>query len=643
MHTEYPRLLSPLSVGGTTFKNRVFTAPITLHSIQGSEPYPSEAAMAHFANKARGGAACVTCAGVSVFPVGQDMSGHATWDAYAAPNLHYLAQLADRIHFHGAKASMELGVAGVVGGEYGASEGITLMAGNPAKEMPEAEMDRIADGYAGAAAGLVQAGFDMALLHFGHGLLVGQFLSPLTNHRKDEYGGSLENRARFPLMIIDRIRAKVGRRLLLEMRISGSEIAPGGIEVDEAIAFTRLVQDRIDLVHVSAGMHTPQYFTVTHPCNFLPPMPNVRFAEAVKKAGVGIPVVAIGGIQDLAGAEAVLRDGKADFVSVARGFIADPDLGEKAYAGRGADVRPCVKCMRCHDSAVFENRFLCTVNPEIGLEHSLAQLVRPAARRRRVVVIGGGPAGMQAALVASSRGHEVTIVERGDRLGGTLLFSEKVGFKSELRAFKDHLAAQVAKAGVRVLLNTAATPESAAAMGADFVVAAIGAEPIRPPIPGLDGGGAVMALDAYGREAELGDDVAIIGGGQVGCETALHLAMLGKRAAILEMRPELAPDASVTHRGELLDKLAEYPGIRVLTRARCARVEGTTVYYVDAAGTERSVAASKVIVAAGMRARSDAALAFGSSAPRFAPVGDCVRSATVENATRSAYAAASAI
>ena len=219
MDSKYPHLLAPLKVGNLTFRNRIFTAPMTLHSVQAGEPYPSEAVITHFANKAKGGAACVTCAGVSIFPAIND-GVHVSYDVYQKSNVHYLAQMVERIHFYGAKASMELGVTGVVGGEYGVSEGIILMAGNPAKEMPEAEMERIANGYAYATETLKNAGFDMVLLHFGHGLLVGQFLSPLTNKRTDKYGGGLENRARFPIMIIDRIRERVGRDLLIEVRIS---------------------------------------------------------------------------------------------------------------------------------------------------------------------------------------------------------------------------------------------------------------------------------------------------------------------------------------------------------------------------------------------------------------------------------------
>jgi 2,4-dienoyl-CoA reductase-like NADH-dependent reductase (Old Yellow Enzyme family)/thioredoxin reductase len=645
MSDQYPLLLSPIKIGGVTFRNRIFAAPTGVHSMQGSEPHPTEAVIDYFANKARGGAACVAASGAGLFPIEGDRTGHATWDVYSAPNLHYLARMADRIHFYGAKASMELGPAGIVGvgNVYGASDGIELMDGTIAREMPEHEMDRIADAYAAAADGIRSAGFDVLLLHFGHGLLVGQFLSPLTNKRKDAYGGSLENRARFPTKIIDRIRERVGRRLLVEVRISGSEVIPGGIGVEEAIGFARLIEDRIDLIQVSAGIHNPRYMTVVHPCGFLPPMPNVKYAEAVKKAGVKVPVAAIGGIQDLAQAELVLAEGRADVVAVARGWIADPELAEKAYEGRGGDVRPCVKCMRCHDGAVYENRFACTVNPRIGLEDALPSMIALPSRRKRVAVIGGGPAGMQAALVASERGHEVVLLEKDDALGGTLRFSEKVEFKRDLRRFKDWLAYQVTKSGIELRLGARATPELIGELGADIVVAAVGAEPIVPRIPGMDGRNVVMALRSYGMEEEIGEEVVVIGGGQVGCETALHLAKLGRKVAVIEMQGAMAPDASPTHRTELLYELEDCGRVSLVASARCERIDRSGVAYRDAGGAERSVRADTVVVAVGMRSREGEAESFRGAAPRFVTVGDCVRPATVEQAIRGAFAAASLI
>jgi 2,4-dienoyl-CoA reductase-like NADH-dependent reductase (Old Yellow Enzyme family)/thioredoxin reductase len=636
MNTMYPHLLAPITVGNTTFRNRFFTAPISLHSIQAGEPFPTEAAITHFANKAKGGAACVTCVGVSLFPYVLD-SEHAVWDVYQKSNVNYLAQLADRIHFYGAKASMELGVSGVVGGEYGASEGIILMAGNRAKEMPESEMERIANGYAYAAGALKSAGFDMVLLHFGHGLLVGQFLSPLTNRRTDRYGGSMENRARFPNMIIDRIRKQVGRDLLIEVRISGAEFVPGGIVIEEAIEFTKLIEDKIDFIHVSAGIHDPKHMTVVHPCGFRPPMPNVPLAEAMKKSGLKIPVITIGGIQELSGAEKVLAEGKADIVSIARGLIADPHLIEKAYANRGDDVRPCIKCMRCHDSAVYGYHFSCSVNPKIGLEHKIPLLVKPSETKKKIIIIGGGPAGMEAALISAGRGHEVILIEKSDFLGGILKFSEHVSFKYDLMRFKNYLVNQVSKAGVQIRLNTKATPETIAKENADVVIVAAGAEPIVPPIPGIERDNVVMALNSYGMEDQLADEVAIIGGGEVGCEMALHLGKMGKKATIVEMQTELASDASHTHRGELLYELEKCENVDCLTSARCTSITKDGIVYNSGSGKEKTIKAGSVIISVGMKSNRQEAESFRESAASFYIIGDCAKVATVENAIKNAY------
>lgn len=639
MITRYPHLLAPLKVGNSIFRNRLFTAPITLQAMQGRERYPTEGVITHFANKAKGGAACVTIGGVNIFPSIED-SFPINYDVYDKKNLHYLAQLAERVHFYGAKASMELGIVGLVRGEYTVSDGARKINGEPGKEMPEFEMERYAESFANASEALKNAGFDMLLLHFGHGLTMGQFLSPLTNKRMDQYGGSLENRARFPIMVIDRIRERVGRNLLMEVRISGAEFEPGGIVVEEAIEFAKLVQDKIDLVHVSAGMHNPKWMTVTHPCDFLPPMPNVFLAEAFKKAGMKIPVVTVGGIQDLDGAEKILSDGKADVVSIARGFIADPDLGEKAYAGRGEDVTPCIKCMRCHDSVVWEYRYVCSVNPTIGLEHKLPALVHPPVHKRKVAVIGGGPAGMKAALVAVERGHDVVLFEKSGSLGGILISTEHVSFKNSLKRFKEYLVRQVFKSNISLRLNTEATPELLVAENADVIIAALGSEPVIPPVPGVNGEKVLTALQSYGREAQLGQRIVIIGGGQVGCETGLHLAKMGKAVTVVEMLAEVAPDATRTHRTELLLALEAEENLECITDSRCMEITEEGISYADKAGDQLTIAADTVILAAGMRAREREAEAFRGLSERFVSIGDCVRAATVEHAIYSAFYAA---
>lgn len=552
-----------------------------------------------------------------------------------------MAQLADRIHFYGAKASMELGVVGVVQGDYAVCDGIRMLTGKIGREMPESEMERHADAYAHTAEALKVVGFDMILLHFGHGLTMGQFLSPLTNKRTDKYGGSLENRARFPNMIIDRIRERVGRDLLIEVRISGAEFEPGGIEVDDAIEFVRLIEDKIDLIHVSAGIHNPKGMTVTHPSGFLPPTPNVFLAQAVKNAGVKIPVATIGGIQNLDEGEKILADEKADVISIARGFIADPDLGVKARSGCGEDVVPCIKCMRCHDSVCYEYRYVCSVNPAIGYEHKLSDLILPARRKRKVVVVGGGPAGMKAALVASQRGHEVVLYEMGNTLGGLLNTADNVYFKYDLKRYKDYLIRQVRKSNIHLMLDTEVTSEFLKGTDADVIIAAIGADPVVPPISGVDGKNVMPAMNVYGREEQIGRMVGIIGGGLVGCETALHLSRMGKQVAVFEMQTELAPEASQTHRTELMLKLEEDENIRCLTKACCTGIGEKEIIFEDQSGTKQKIDIDTVVIAAGMKGREEAAEAFRPLAAIFITVGDCEHPATVEQATSSAFFAAS--
>jgi 2,4-dienoyl-CoA reductase-like NADH-dependent reductase (Old Yellow Enzyme family)/thioredoxin reductase len=633
MKHPYPHVMSPIRVAGHLLKNRIISAPSTIHTASNGEPYPTELGIRFFEERAKAGVGLVTCAGVSIG--GADNDGvHASWDINVPNHTNRLCDLTERIHLHGAKCTMEL--IGVFPEGYTVCDGCSIMGSPPiGRQIPVEEMMKFKQGYVDAAVALKQCGFDGIMLHFGHSIPIAQFLSPYTNKRTDEYGGSTENRCRYPREVLKAIREAVGKDMIIDVRISATEFQKGGIDETEGLLIAQQLQEYCDILQASAGMHNSDWMTWTHPCGFLPPTPNVFLAEGFKKSGkITKLVTAIGGIGSLQEAEDIIAGGKADFVAIARSLIADLDVIHKGLEGRQEDVIPCVKCMRCHDSDNYAQHMQCTVNPRVGLEPAVDAMPAPS-QKKKVAVIGGGPAGMKAALTAIERGHEVTLFESSDSLGGALKFADYVSFKYPLKEYKDYLIKQTEKSPVNVIFNKTVTPSDVEQF--DAVIAAVGAEPIVPPIPGI--GNTILATDAYGKKSTLGDRITVIGGGQVGCETALHLARLGKQVTIVEMQCDLAPDASKTHRDELMIELEDEKNLTILCGACCCEIETDLVIYKKD-GVCDSLAADAVILAVGMKPKLAEADAFMGLTPEFFEVGDCVKARTVEWATKEAFYAA---
>ena len=640
MKTKYPHMFSPITIGGVTFKNRVWSAPAGAHLLYGKEGYPNDHVIAYYANKAKGGSANITVSAQNMDIYREYDSAHAHENIFDTENHRFWNHLTDAIHFYGAKASLELLGFTYHGRNYKGELVSYSVNGEPGTEpLNRAVMETIASLYADAAENAIQCGFDMILIHGGHGLILSQILSPKFNTRTDEFGGSLENRAKFPIMILDAIRQRVGRKILIEYRISGSEL--GGDDCftpDDCVAFLEMIQDKIDIAHISAGSFFTDTEHIMHPNNFLLPGHNTYLAEYVKKSGkIHIPVLTLGAYQQPRDIEAALAAGKADLVAMARGTIADAELVNKARKGKEDEIIPCIKCFHCLDYRRAAT-FGCAVNPTVGREARLRQLVPPKEETKRVVIIGGGPAGMEAAITAKKRGHQVILLEQSEALGGKLNFSRQVPFKRDLCKLMDYLIHMVEKLEVDVRLNTKASPEFVESLEPDVVIAAVGAKALVPPIPGIDRENVITAEEAY-RKVKAGENIgsriAVLGGGDVGCETAVYLAQeAGKEVSLVEMTDTLAAASCSIPRTAITKEIEKCVDAHV--NARCTGITKDGLTYVNAEGEHR-LQADTVVLSAGMVPRNELAEEFRTIAGEFFAIGDCVKANNVRTAIRTGF------
>jgi NADPH-dependent 2,4-dienoyl-CoA reductase/sulfur reductase-like enzyme len=501
--------------------------------------------------------------------------------------------------------------------------------------MDLALIDQVVENYANAALRLKKAGFDMVLLHGGHGWLLAQFTSPRTNKRSDEYGGSLENRARFPQRVVRRIRELCGPDFAIEYRFSADELVPDGLSQEEGLRFAELIQDDVDCLHASCGtMSEMDLIPYVHPAYYLPQGKNVHFAAAIKQV-VHKPVTAVGAIVDFELAERVVADGLADVVAMARPLMADPCLPGKSIHGREDEVIPCIRCNECLNRVARFIPVRCATNPRTGIETEVSA-IQPARTAKKVVVIGGGPAGMQAAVTAAERGHTVVLFEKSPRLGGNLYVASHPSFKDEMKRFLDYLERRVSALPIDVRLGVAADAALVAREAADQVVVAVGADPARPDIPGLKDANPVWAGDVFADQAEVGERVVIAGGGGVGCECALHLARAGKKVVIVEMLPEAALDFNFINRNMLLD-LLQKEGVEIRTGARVVAVGEKAVTVEAADGTRSDVVGDTVVIAVGMVPRSAVVETMRGTSPRVTVVGDCVKPRQIIDAVREGF------
>lgn len=623
------KLFTPINIRSLTLANRIVMPAI--HLGYTPDGFITDNVVEFYVERAAGGVGFIIVGGCPVdeYGGGRFMTGLS--DDEFVPGLKRVTQA---IHEHGVPVAAQLYHAG----RYSLSEHIGRQAVAPSavksaftreipREMTLEDIQSTIASFADAADRAQEAGFDAVEISASAGYLLSQFLSPLTNLREDDYGGDLESRMRFPLEVVQAVRAAVGPDYPIIVRVAGNDFVEGGNTNREARRHSQeLEKAGVDAINVTGGWHETRVPQITMA---VPRGAYSYLARGVKEV-VGIPVISSNRHSDPLLADRMVRHGLADMIAVGRPLIADPELPRKAKEGRLEEIIPCVACNQgCFDRIFALQPVACMVNPRAGQEGKYR--LEPAGKPKRVTVIGGGPGGIEAAVTAASRGHCVTLFEKDDHLGGQLNLAAAAPGREELRDLVLSLRFQLTKCGVQVEPSQEATAELVLKGNPEAVVVATGGDPIVPDIPGVDGQQVVQAWDVLAEQTETGEKVVVLGGGATGCLVALYLAQLGtldspalrflvqhraetwetleelvtkgvKEVTLVEMEPKLGQDIGYTTRWTVLQDLRRY-GVETLVDAKALRIipEGVLIAVEH---EERLIEADTVVLAAGVSPRT---------------------------------------
>ena len=604
----YPHVFSPLTIRGLTLKNRLEYAPTVVLKCEADGTVGPD--MLEFMKwQAQTGAAWIT---VGDTPVTHDDTSHWLCEMNVCSDdcIHGMSALADICRQNGAEISAELAYAGR--GNRAPKDGSPMAVvsaerpldpGDNVRTMTREDMDILRDAYVDCALRCKHAGFRMVMLHCAHNNFLAQWLSPDSNVRSDEYGGSFENRVKYPLEVIKAVREAVGNDMVIEMRVSAEEKIPGGLEFDESLRFMELAQDYVDIIHVSQGsiFHLSARYTI--PTYFRTPYQplNVDYSAEVKKH-VHVPVAVVGMITTLEQAEEIIASGKADIVAMAKSFMADGDLVHKSISGRTQEIRPCTRCDICGNANTWGTQMSCAVNPRVGMTGEIEML--PEEKRKHVMIIGGGPAGMMAAQTAVARGHRVSLYEKEERLGGLLNDAVLVPFKQLMRDYLDWDIRTTMTCGADVYLNTCVTEVLVEEVNPDAVIIATGSTYLTPPIPGIAEALPVRDVDAH--TVETGEKVVVCGGGITGLECALALSNEGKAVTVVDLLPRenFVMEMPIFNKADIMAQLEEN-GVKLIGSQKILRIGGGVKTEDAKTGEKHFFEADSIVNALGVRPDND--------------------------------------
>jgi 2,4-dienoyl-CoA reductase-like NADH-dependent reductase (Old Yellow Enzyme family)/thioredoxin reductase len=629
---QFENLFKPIKLGEVELKNRIVMLALTTGYVEADNTV-GDRLISFFSERAKGGVGLII---VPCTPI--DAASPMQPGLYHDRFIPGARRLTNEVHACGARIAAQLiaqyhwvineGPPQVVG----PSPILNQMIRCVPKALTIKEIHHLIEEYGRAGQRAREAGFDAVEVIVAGGYLLNRFLSPITNKRQDKYGGTVQNRMRIILEVIESIRKWAGRDYPIMCRINVEEGMEGGHTIEDSKEVVCALETAgIQALNVYVGWHESPVPTVQQS---VPRGAFVHLAEKVK-GWVNIPVITANRINDPILAENILAEGKADLVGMARALLADPELPNKAREGRVDEIVPCIACSHCLAEVIAGYRdwgkpvsTFCTVNPRAGKEAEY--IIRPAERVKKVLIIGGGPAGMQAAMTAAARGHKVTLCEKGSELGGSLLTASIPPYKDEIKALVKSLVARVRKARVQIKLDTEVGTEVVEEEKPDVGVLATGAIPISPDIPGIPGANVATAEEVLTGRKEVGREVIIVGGGMVGCETAEFLVQKGKKVTIVEMLGRMANDVVGTYRPFFLARLTK-SGVRMETKAKVEEITDRGVR-VSRDGAVEFFGGDTVVLAVGFKSNKRLAEELKDKVVSLYLVGDCVEPRKIKEA-----------
>ena len=626
----FEKLFEKGKIGDLEIKNRIVMAPMGGTYLANMGFDVSERQLDYYAERARGGVGLIITEAVYV------TEKRALPIRLLLSSARYIAGMYDltrTVHKYGAKIAVQLSAGHGPEIHYPETE---LVAASPvrsfggamARSLDKGEVEELVQNFGDASIRAKMAGFDAIEIHGHGGYLLATFMSASLNKRKDKYGGDFEGRMRFPLEIVKCIQKSVSNDFPIIFRYALKDFVKGGREIEEAQTIAkRLERAGVQAIHGDAGRSMPWFYADSGPAMpwFVPPtyFPQgclVNLTNEIKNV-VKIPVIAVGNIREPAFAEGILREGKADFVAIGRGLLADPEWPNKAKSGRTDEILRCISCNEgCIGNIFSRRRVSCALNPAVGREREY--MIKPAERVKKVFVAGGGPAGMEAARILALRGHKVTLYEKSQAVGGNLTVASKPAFKEPMRSVIKYLSSQIKKAGVEIRTGKELTLEEVKRAKPDVVIVATGAKPLIPNVSGIDGKNVFTAIDVLQSPTleEVGKTVVVVGGGLVGCETGLYLAREGRNVTIVEMREDIASDTVIVTKMALMQMLTE-EDVKIMKNAKLLKITERGIIVTNT--EKKTVIADTIVLACGLEPNQALFRALENKVPELYAIGDC--------------------